>query len=273
MVWVGQGKGVVALGLMPRAPALPASTLRYARSPRVAEEYDRTFADTPLFGYDCEVLARWLPEPGRLLDAGCGTGRHVARFAGRGFEVTGVDLSPHMLDVCRAKLKAAGLSARLVQADFTRLDPDEIGEFDSVICMFSALGMIQGYANRVRCLRTLRECVRPGGLLAMHVHNALYDAWRPWGPLWLLGAWLWVGARGMEFGDRIIPNYRDLPSLYIHLFREQELRDALREAGWDLVELIHLNAQRDGPLRGRLARGLRANGFLALAANPRAPAP
>jgi SAM-dependent methyltransferase len=42
-----------------------------------------------------------------MLDAGCGTGAHLPRFAGR-FDVTGVDLSPHMQI---AAARASGVAA------------------------------------------------------------------------------------------------------------------------------------------------------------------
>lgn len=45
--------------------------------------------------------------PGDAVDAGCGTGRFAAHLLARGHDVTGVDISPHMLDVARAKLPAA----------------------------------------------------------------------------------------------------------------------------------------------------------------------
>ena len=250
------------------APPLPPSTLRYTQTPHIAHRYDTTFAHTELFEYDCRLLTQWFSRPGKLVDFGCGTGRHLTLFAGLGFDVTGVDLSPHMLETCRSKLAAAGLSARLILRDFTGLDSGDVGLFDYGVCMFSTLGMIKGYDHRVRYLTSMLRCVRPGGAFAMHAHNALHDAWRPSGPFWMLGAWLWVKARGLDFGDRIMRDYRAIPAMYVHLFTENELRRALSEAGWETVEFVHLNARRNGRLRGRFARGLRANGFIILARRP-----
>ena len=48
--------------------------------------------------------------PGRLVDLGCGAGRHSIHFAGRGFSVTAVDLSRSMLQV--VGLKAGGSGRR-----------------------------------------------------------------------------------------------------------------------------------------------------------------
>jgi len=40
----------------------------------------------------------------RVLDIGCGTGRHLSMFLEMGLDVTGLDASPHMLDIVREKL-------------------------------------------------------------------------------------------------------------------------------------------------------------------------
>ena len=44
----------------------------------------------------------------RILDLGCGTGRHAVEFAKRGFDVTGVDFSEAMLSRARERANAAG---------------------------------------------------------------------------------------------------------------------------------------------------------------------
>lgn len=251
------------------AQPIPSSTLRYAQSEHIARDYDRVFADNALFAYDCELLDRWLDTPGSLLDLGCGTGRHVVHFAGRGFGVIGVDLSPHMLQVTRAKLSYAALRARLVQGDMMDLDALGVGVVDHAICMFSTVGMIQGHGNRVEFLRTVRRHVEAGGRLVLHVHNALHDAWSPWGPVWLPFAKLSARWRGLEFGDRVMPLYRTVPDVFLHLFTEDELRLLVSDSGWDILDLVHLNERRDGRLRHRVGRRFRSNGFVVLARNPR----
>jgi ubiquinone/menaquinone biosynthesis C-methylase UbiE len=67
----------------------------------------------------------------RILDVGCGTGRHAIELAKRGYSVTGVDLSPNMLDKAREKAFEAG-----VDVDFKVVDARKLpfaDEFDLVI--------------------------------------------------------------------------------------------------------------------------------------------
>ena len=92
------------------------------------------------------VDARFV-EPGRLVDLGCGAGRHSLRFAARGFSVTAVDLSRPMLELVDLKAVEKGIELTTVQSNLCRLGcfPDQV--FDYALSMFSTLGMIRG-ANR-----------------------------------------------------------------------------------------------------------------------------
>jgi ubiquinone/menaquinone biosynthesis C-methylase UbiE len=74
-----------------------------------AREYDNWYRDQKhRFVADLEdqLMLRLLePQRGeRLLDIGCGTGRHLAMFAAMGLNVTGLDASPHMLDLAGRRL-------------------------------------------------------------------------------------------------------------------------------------------------------------------------
>jgi ubiquinone/menaquinone biosynthesis C-methylase UbiE len=93
-------------------------------------EYDEwtEFTLETLRGLGCTL------EPGsRVLDLACGTGSSSLPYVQRGFDVTGVDLSPDMLEVARAKLPGVPLFAQ----GFTELAlPDR---FDLISCVFDSL--------------------------------------------------------------------------------------------------------------------------------------
>ena len=57
-----------------------------------------------------------------VLDVGCGTGRLLVPFAASGIDVEGVDDSPEMLEICRAKARARGLEPALHVQPMQRLD-------------------------------------------------------------------------------------------------------------------------------------------------------
>lgn len=242
------------------------STIRYLTSRDVAEEYDSYFDETPLFAYDTKLLGRWLGKPGRTLDIGCGTGRHVIALARQGHRVVGIDLSQHMLDVVRDKLYKTGIDASLIRADMMELPTlFSPGSFDYASCMFSTLGLIAGRANRLEFLDGVVRVLRPGGLLAVHVHNRWHGLTTPNG-LYALAANLWQTYRGRaELGDKILWYYRGIRDMYVHVFSRRELEDLLTAAGFIVREIVPLNGSRSGPLWPQVMTNIRANGFIALA--------
>ena len=239
----------------------------YITSRHIAEDYDRYFQLNELFRFDIQVLGRWLGKPGRLLDLGCGTGRHTVHFAAKGFEVTGVDLSEHMLAVARRKLLAERCSATLVHGDITKLDELGLGRFDYAICMFSTLGMIYGAQNRMAFLRSVRDRLEPGGLFASHVHNRWHNIYYADGR-----EYLWQALRRRLSGEpeayqKDVDGYRGIRGISLYVFTDREVRRVLQRAGFELDELLYLNRRRNGVLRG-LLKGFRANGFLLCARKP-----
>jgi SAM-dependent methyltransferase len=76
------------------------------------------------FDWDISQEVDWLlerlgPDCRTVLEPGCGSGRMLEALAARGLEVTGVDLSPRMVELARARLGGSGTVAL---ADMTRFD-------------------------------------------------------------------------------------------------------------------------------------------------------
>jgi len=60
-------------------------------------------------------------KPARAIDIGCGSGTNVITLARAGWQVTGVDFAPRAIQIARRKVKNAGVPARLLVQDATRL--------------------------------------------------------------------------------------------------------------------------------------------------------
>ena len=99
----------------------------------------------------------------RLLEIGCGWGRHTRVLRERGFgRLTSVDIAPALLD--RARAHTAGLDADLRECDFRALA--DAGPFDALLSLYdrSCVGFPTEAEDRAS-LATLRGMLRPGGQL------------------------------------------------------------------------------------------------------------
>ena len=99
----------------------------------------------------------------RVLEIGCGTGRHTIRLAGAN-DVTGVDLSPGMLDVARRKI--SNCKAQLIEADIMA-GPLVLGHFDAVVTalVLEHIADLDTFFNRVS-----DALVEGGELLLSEIH-------------------------------------------------------------------------------------------------------
>ncbi len=101
----------------------------------------------------------------RLLDVGCGPGRHARAFAERGVEVVGVDISLPFL-------RAAG-AGRWVRGDARRL-PVAGGRFDAAISLCQGGFGLLGGVDDAGVVAQMAAAVRPGGRLALSAFSAYF---------------------------------------------------------------------------------------------------
>src|SRR5688572_22871799 len=98
------------------------------------DEPDHGLRDSLVLEAWTELLKTWLPAANaRILDIGCGTGSLSVILAGLGYTVTGIDLSPSMISLAKAKAAAHG-----VRIEFQVMDASnpqlQHQQFDVIIC-------------------------------------------------------------------------------------------------------------------------------------------
>ena len=89
----------------------------------IARDYDRFNGGFDYADYLDHILPHLsLPDNPLALDCGCGTGSLILELTRRGFDCSGVDASPEMLDVAHEKLSDAGLSPHLMCQSLPEID-------------------------------------------------------------------------------------------------------------------------------------------------------
>jgi SAM-dependent methyltransferase len=103
----------------------------------------------------------------RVLDLGCGTGRHVVYLAARGFEVYGLDESQTGLTLAKKWLKKEKINARLKRGDLYHPYPYQDGFFDAVI---STQAMHHGTTIKVKkAIGEIKRVLKERGIIFITV--------------------------------------------------------------------------------------------------------
>jgi SAM-dependent methyltransferase len=143
----------------------------------IAELYDFVvpYRERPDVGFFVEAA---MESGGPVLEVGCGTGRVLIPTARAGIEITGLDLSPHMLAVCRERLKAEPehlrAQVRLVEGDMRQF---ELGrKFKLVTLPFRPFQHLTTVEDQLACLGCLRRHLAEGGRLILDIFNPWLEA-------------------------------------------------------------------------------------------------
>ena len=130
------------------------------------KEWDRFYKEGKyVMWWPSETVIRWTKrafseKTGRVLDSGCGNGRHILFFAKIGFAIHGIDISSKSLNMAKESLKKEGLPAYLQQASCTNL-PYKDEEFDGVV-LFGVLDHLL-LDDIKKAIKETRRVLKEGG--------------------------------------------------------------------------------------------------------------
>jgi SAM-dependent methyltransferase len=109
----------------------------------------------------------------RVLDLGCGTGRHSLELARRGFSVVGVELLEANVEVGRQAAAEQSSSAEFIQADLRELDLHD--EFDIVVTFNDGgVGYFESDAENLRTFEVIANALKDGGRHLGQTPNVLF---------------------------------------------------------------------------------------------------
>lgn len=114
------------------------------------------------------LLKRYGRDIRKIINYGCGTGRHDIELSKLGYDCTGIDLSALMIDIARENSKCMDADIGFSVADIRTYEPKET--YDAVIFLFHVMSYQNSNDDIVAAFRSARKALKDGGLF-------LFDCW------------------------------------------------------------------------------------------------
>ena len=115
---------------------------------------------------EVEYFQKWINPGDRVLDMGCGQGRHSIALAKAGYSVVGIDFSNENIDAAKRNNTT---DAVFLHADARKYRSRQ--KYDVVICMYDVVGSFPDESDNYALLKTARKMLKKGGRLLLSVMN------------------------------------------------------------------------------------------------------
>ena len=133
-----------------------------------------SFCDKQLIVLDIFLIKQLhLKGTEKILDLACGFGRHSLEFARRGYDVTGIDITPAYIDYANEQAKKENLNAKFICQDIRTITFDK--EFDVVLNMADgAIGYLEDDGENHKIFSVIAKALKNGGKHFMDIMNGSY---------------------------------------------------------------------------------------------------
>ncbi len=117
------------------------------------------------------LIKKYGPDAKRILDLGCGTGRHDIMLSEKGYDITGVDMSEEMLSVANSQLSSLNLQHLSINFKQDDIRTVRLGStFDVVTSLFHVMSYQTTNDDLAAAFATARAHLRVGGIF-------IFDCW------------------------------------------------------------------------------------------------
>jgi SAM-dependent methyltransferase len=178
----------------------------------------------------------------RILDLGCGFGRHSVPLAALGYRVSGVDRSTPMLNAARTLATERHVEVEWLERDMRNISG--MGPFDACVCLYTVFGYFDDPTNE-SVLRSVCQVLVPGAPFVIDVSNPLPLLARPQNESWREGPFgirlersSYDALHGRVTAERLLVTTdgrrEELPRSSVRLYAPSELRRMLELGGFEV---------------------------------------
>ena len=211
------------------------------------KEWDRAhknFVHALEFENTKKVLEQELPDNGKILDAGGGSGRYTVWLAEKGYDVTLMDLSQEQLNIAKEKLEERRLrdKVEIVKGDIRDFEfEDEV--FDAVLCLGGPLSHLLEASERSKAVSELARVAKrnaPVVASVMSFHGImLLSSRETWGYIFHFDDFRERQKYDEQFRDKegSDPKFADT-----YFFKEEQLRELMEGGGLEVQKVVGLEA-------------------------------
>lgn len=114
------------------------------------------------FTTNMKYIRQYVPQGGKILDVGAGTGVYSMALAMDGYDIHAIELVEHNIEVFRANLRESGADIPVEQGNALDLSRYADGSFDAVL-LFGPLYHLYDKADKLTVLREAKRVLKPDG--------------------------------------------------------------------------------------------------------------
>jgi len=109
-----------------------------------------------------------LKKRAKILDLGCGWGRHSIELAKRGYKVTGLEINPSYIKEAKKRASSAEVAIDFVEKDMRKISFKE--EFDAIVLLWNSFGYFSDEENE-NLIKNIYKALKRGGCFLLEIIN------------------------------------------------------------------------------------------------------